>query len=211
MERARILTVFFPNERDLGVFFGSARQGACPANPLAPSYVVALLNGDGIDKYYGDVGKSACMRITEPLSLSQNVGLSVFSGRSRLVTGFERVKQALGLEYQGGFLQRRLRAQAEFLWGRAYGEDQYGGYGQIEYDLRRPCTLFVRHDIDDPNTHAAGETWNRTSVGVYRELRQRGHVMDSWRVTGEYDFVSNAALPRQGNDTFAVQLQWNHN
>lgn len=212
VERARILTVFFPNERDTGVFFGTWRQGALIAgrNPLAPSYVVALLNGDGIDRYYGEIGKSICLRVSEPVTRTQTVGASLFTGRSRLSAGFERVKQALGLEYQGRYLRGKLGAQAEFLWGRAYGQDQYGGYEQIEYAPSRPVNLFVRHDLYNPNTHAGSNMWNRTAIGFYRELRERGHAADSWRLTAEYDIISNRLKAAQENDTFAIQLQWQH-
>jgi len=202
MERARVLTELFPNERDTGVWIGTA-EPIDPNDPqgkkrlIRPTYTLALLTGNGIDKYYDDEGKVIAGRVRIPVHQNVAFDISLFTGRSNEPKGFESVKQVFALGTQAA--KGRLGAQAEFMWGRAYGANLYGGYEQISYDTKIPGVFFVRHDIFDPNTSAEGKMWNREALGLYKDI---GH----FRVTGEYDFVDNAAVKGNSN-LFAIQLQ----
>jgi hypothetical protein len=199
MERARVLTILFPSERDTGVWFGTVepRDPQTGKRLIRPTYTVALLTGNGINKYYDEVGKAITARARFPWHKNVAFDISLFTGRSNEPKGIEKVKQAFGLGVQG--VKGRAGAQAEFLWGRAFGHDLYGGYEQLSYDTKIPGVFFARHDIYNPNTSAGGSMWNREVLGLYKDI---GNL----RVSGEYDFVANAAVKGNSN-LFAFQLQ----
>ncbi|MCW3096659.1 MAG: porin [Chthonomonadaceae bacterium] len=200
VERARVMATLFPGERDTGVWFGTV-EPVDPKHPkkrlVRPTYTVALLTGNGIDKYYDGVGKAISARARIPVHTNLAFDISLFTGRSNQPKGVDKVKQAFGLGVQG--LKGRVGAQAEFLWGRAFGHNLYGGYEQVSYDTKIPGVFFARHDIYDPNTSAGGSMWNRESLGLYKDI---GNL----RLTGEYDFVTNKAVAGNSN-LFSFQLQ----
>ena len=200
LERARVLTSLFPNERDTGVWFGTV-EPVDPKDPtkrlIRPTYIVSALTGNGIDKYYDGVGNAFAGRARFPVHKDLAFDVSLFTGRSNEPKGVEMVKQAVGIGFQGS--KGRVGVEEEFLWGRAYGNDLYGGYEQVSYDTKIPGVFFFRHDIYDPNTSKGGGMWNRASLGLYKDI---GH----FRVSAEYDFVNNAAVKYNPN-LFGFQFQ----
>jgi hypothetical protein len=96
-----------------------------------------------------------------------------------------------------------LPTQLEYLWGRAFGADLNGGYGQIIYNTGQPGNLFARQDVFDPNTHAAHDDWSRTTLGWSKDFTRQ------FRLTLEYDLVTNRALPHPHPNTFGIQTQAN--
>src|SRR5579871_1497316 len=81
VERARVLTTLFPNERDTGIWFSTAE----PRNPkdpgkrlIRPTYTLALLTGNGINKYYDEVGKAIVARARFPYHQNLAFDTSLF-------------------------------------------------------------------------------------------------------------------------------------
>lgn len=192
LERARVLSVLFPDEREFGLFFSSTAK-----NSRGPVYAAAATNGEAINTRETGVGKNFSLRAVFPLQRNQTIGASLYTGASHAVGGASRVKQAFGVEYRGHY--RQWSAQFEYLWGRQGGSNLNGGYGQAVYAARRSGNVFVRHDIFDPNTSVGNDMWNRTSIGWYKDF-------GLLRATAEYDIAKNERTPT-GDNTFGIQIQ----
>jgi hypothetical protein len=199
LERARILATLFPDDRDIGFTLATV-----PKNPRTPVVTLGVVNGDGINRTDGDKAKSFAANAIAPLGSHAVIGGSLYTGTTTATVGgklVSQVKRAYGVENR--LTLGRLSTQAEFLWGRAAGADVNGGYGQIAYNTGPRGNLFVRHDVFDPNEKAARDYWSRTSIGWYKDFTRQ------FRLTGEYDFVTNRALSQARQNTFGLQVQGN--
>jgi phosphate-selective porin O/P len=199
LERARIFTTLFPDERDIGFTVATA-----PRSPRAPVLSLGVVNGDGINKTDADKPKSFAANAIVPLGSHNVVGGSVYSGTSTATVGgklVSQVKNAYGVEHR--LSVGRFNTQLEYLWSRAFGADVNGGYGQILYNTGQPGNLFARQDVFDPNTHAAHDYWSRTTLGWSKDFTRQ------FRLTLEYDLVTNRALPHPHPNTFGIQTQAN--
>jgi hypothetical protein len=200
LERARIFGIVFPDNRDIGF-----TVGMLPHSPRSPIVALGVVNGDGINHTDGDKQKSFAANAIVPLGAHNVVGGSVYSGTTTATVGGKltsQVKRAYGVEHR--LNSGRLSTQLEYVWGRAFGADLNGGYGQIAVSAGPPGTLFVRHDVFDPNEHAAHDYWRRTSIGWYKDLTRQ------FRLTGEYDIIRDGALGAHPHaNEFGVQLQGN--
>ena len=199
MERARILATLFPDDRDIGLTLANV-----PKNPRTPVVTLGVVNGDGINRSDGDKAKSFAANVIAPLGAHAVIGGSLYTGTTTATVGgklVSQVKRAYGVENR--LTLGRLSTQAEFLWGRAAAADVNGGYGQIAYNTGQRGNLFVRHDVFDPNEKAARDYWSRTSIGWYKDFTRQ------FRLTGEYDFVTNRVLSQARQNTFGLQVQGN--
>jgi hypothetical protein len=199
LERARVFGVLFPDERDLGFTVASV-----PKSARSPVVSLGVVNGDGINKIDGDKQKSVAANIIVPLGSHHVLGGSVYTGATTATVGgklISQVKNAYGVEHRLNL--GRLSTQAEYLWGRAFGADVNGGYGQIGYNTGQRGNLFVRYDVFDPHDNAPRDYWARTSIGWYKDFTRQ------FRLTGEYDLVTNRLLPHAHPNTFGVELQGN--
>jgi hypothetical protein len=199
LERARVFSLLFPDERDIGFILSSA-----PKNPRTPVVALGVVNGDGINKSDGDKQKSFAANAIVPLGSHQIIGGSVYTGTTTVAVAgkpVSQVKRAYGVEHRLSL--GRLSTQLEYLWGRAFGADVNGGLGQIAYNTGRHGNLFVRHDVFDPNENAPRDYWSRTSLGWYKDFSRQ------FRLTGEYDLVTNRLLAHAHPNTFGVELQGN--
>ena len=200
LERARVFSLLFPDERDIGFTVANA-----PKNPHAPVVSLGVVNGDGINKIDGDKPKSFAANAIAPLGSHNVIGGSVYTGTTTATVGgklVSQVKRAYGVEHR--LNSGRLSTQIEYLWGRAFGADLNGGLGQIAYNSGQRGNLFVRQDVFDPNTHAAHDYWSRTGIGWFKDFTRQ------FRLTGEYDFVTNRLLSHHPHpNTFGIEMQGN--
>src|SRR5437762_1740041 len=145
LERARVFGILFPDERDIGLVAGTT-----PRNPRAPVLSLGVVNGEGINKSDADTAKSVAGNALFSLGRRNVLGASVYTGTttatisSRVVS---QVKRAYGVEHR--LNAGHVSTQLEYLWGRAFGADLNGGYGQVAYQTGRAGTFFVRHDVFD--------------------------------------------------------------
>ncbi len=199
LERARVFTTLFPDERDIGVTVANA-----PRNPHTPVLSLGVVNGDGINRTDGDKPKSFAGNAVVPLGSHNVLGGSVYSGTSTATAGgklISQVKNAYGVEHR--LNSGRFSTQLEYLWGRAFGADLNGGLGQISYNTGQYGGLLVRHDVFDPNEHAAHDYWSRTSIGWYKDFTRQ------FRLALEYDLVTNRSASDHHPNTFGIQTQAN--
>jgi len=199
LERARVFGILFPDDRDIGFTLANV-----PKNPHTPVVALGVVNGDGINHTDGDKPKSFAANAIVPLGSHNVLGGSVYSGTTTVtVSGslMSRVKNALGVEHRLSL--GRLNTQIEYLWGRAFGADLNGGYGQIAYSTGQRGNLFVRYDVFDPNEHAPHDYWSRAGIGWYKDFTRQ------FRLTGEYDFVTNRTQSDAHQNEFGLQLQGN--
>jgi hypothetical protein len=201
LERARVFSVLFPDERDIGAVFGTN-----PKNAHAASFAVGVLNGDGINHADGDTAKAVAGKVEVPLDRHNTVGASFYSGTTTSplaapLTGVRsQTKEAAGAEYR--LATGRFSLRSEYLWGHAFGADVNGGYGYLGYDTGHVGNFFLRHDIFDPDQGHGHDYWRRTSLGWFKDFTPR------FRLTLEYDFVKNRATHGR-DDTFGLEAQAN--
>jgi hypothetical protein len=199
LERARVFSLLFPDERDIGFTVANA-----PKNPRTPVVSLGVVNGDGINRIDGDKQKSFAANAIVPLGSHNVIGGSVYTGTTTATVGgklVSQVKTAYGVEHR--LNSGRLSTQIEYLWGRAFGADLNGGLGQIAYNTGQRGNLFVRQDVFDPNENAAHDYWSRTSIGWFKDFTRQ------FRLTGEYDFVTNRLLSHPHPNTFGIEMQGN--
>lgn len=210
LERARVFAILFPDERDIGVVAGT--QSA--KNPRAASIAVGVVNGDGINRPDNDDNKSVSVNGLVPIGPHHVAGASFYTGTTShgisrnvgtppvtrsLVKG--QVKKAYGVEHRMNY--GRFSTQAEYLWGRAFGADVNGGYGLARYNTGKVGNFFLRHDIFDPDEDAGHDYWRRTSLGWFKDFTRQ------FRLTAEYDFVTNKQTTTSNDNTFGVEFQAN--
>jgi hypothetical protein len=194
MERARILGVLFPDERDLGIFFRTA-----PANKGATWGAIAVYNGNGINRLDNNTNKDVAATIKVPLDRHNTIGLSAAAGDFTPAGGGPSLaREVAGIEHQ--FIARRLKTKMEALAGRDMGANIWGGYAGAQYYTGRFGGPFARYDLFDPNLDAPHDLFRRLAFGWWKDLTK------SVRITGEYDRVTNP-LVGGGTDTYGVQLQ----
>jgi hypothetical protein len=199
MERARVFTTLFPDERDIGFTLATA-----PRNLHTPVVSLGVVNGDGINRTDGDKPKSFAGNAVVPLGAHNVLGGSVYSGTSTATVGgklVSRVKNAYGVEHR--LNSGRLSTQLEYLWGRGFGADLNGGVGQISYNFGQRGSALLRYDVFDPNEHAARDYWSRTTIGWYKDFTRQ------FRLALEYDLVTNRAASHHHPNTFGIQTQAN--
>jgi hypothetical protein len=199
LERARVFGVLFPDERDLGLVLATS-----PRNPRAARLAVGVVNGDGINVSDGDSQKSIAANVLLPLGRGHELGASIYAGTSTLRSGdrvVSRVKKAYGVEHR--LESGRWSTQIEYLWGRALGAELNGGYGQVAYSIDRGGRLFVRHDVFDPDESAVHDYWRRTGIGWFKDFTRQ------FRLTAEYDFVTNSLTRGSRDNTFGIEAQSN--
>ena len=199
LERARVYPTLFPDERDIGLTVATT-----PKSPHMPIVSLGVVNGDGINRTDGDKAKNFAGNVIVPLGSRNVLGGSVYSGTSTATVGgklISQVKKAYGVEHR--LNSGRFSTQLEYLWGRAFGADLNGGLGQISYHIGQPGNFLVRYDVFDPNEHAAHDYWARTSIGWSKDFTRQ------FRLTLEYDLVTNRALSHPHPNTFGIQTQAN--
>jgi phosphate-selective porin len=199
LERARVFTTLFPDERDIGFTVANV-----PKNPHFPILSLGVVNGDGINRIDGDKPKSFAGNVLVPLGTHNIVGGSVYSGTSTATIGgklISQIKKAYGVEHR--LNSGRFSTQLEYLWGRAFGADLNGGYGQVSYNTGQRGSLLVRYDVFDPNENAAHDYWSRTGIGWYKDFTRQ------FRLALEYDIATNRALSHPHANTFGIQTQAN--
>lgn len=199
LERARVFSLLFPDERDIGFTLANV-----PKNARTPTIALGVVNGDGINRSDADKPKSVAGNAILPLGRHNVVGGSFYTGTTTTTVGgntVSRVKRAYGVEHR--LNSGRLSTQLEYLWGRAFGADVNGGLGQIAYNTGQVGNFFVRHDLFDPNEDAPKDYWKRTGIGWYKDFTRQ------FRLTGEYDFVTNRLLRKSRQNTFGIEVQGN--
>jgi hypothetical protein len=202
LERARVFTTLFPDERDIGLVVGTRSK-----NPRAASFHVGVVSGDGINHSDGDGAKSVVGKIEVPIGRPHILGMSFYTGTSTtpdatLPQGVRsQVKRAFGPEYR--LTLGRLTGAAEYLWGRAFAADVNGGYGLLSYNTGRIGNFFIRHDLFDPDEDAADDYWSRTGIGWFKDFTKQ------FRLTAEYDFVRNKKTNLSSDNTFGIEAQLN--
>jgi len=215
LERARIMGILFPDERDIGaVASWSPSKAWIPKEKLGtdipdrPALSIGVLNGDGINRIDGDPDKSFAVNAIAPIGPHNVVGASAYTGtttRARPAPHqnefHSTVKQAIGVEYRNSY--GRFSTQAEYLWGHAFTADLNGGYGQLLYNAGTPGNVFVRHDVFDPSGSAVGDYWHRTGFGWYKDFTKQ------MRITAEYDLVHNKLTHTHNDHTFGLEVQAN--
>jgi hypothetical protein len=197
LERARVFAILFPDSRDIG--FTAA---ITPKNPRMPVLTLGVINGNEINQSDNDHPKNFVGNMIVALGRHDVFGASFYSGTATTTSGstsLTQVKNAHGIENRASL--GRLSTQMEFLWGRSAGAFLNGGYSQIAYSTGQPGTLFVRYDVFDPNTGAPHDYWSRTSLGWYKDFTRQ------FRLTGEYDLVTNRALSDPHQNTWGIQVQ----
>lgn len=199
LERARVFGVLFPDERDIGFTVANV-----PKNSRTPAVSLGVVNGDGINRIDGDKQKSFAANAIVPLGSHNVIGGSVYTGTTTATAGgklVSQVKRAYGVEHR--LNSGRLSTQIEYLWGRAFGTDLNGGLGQIAYNTGQRGNLFVRQDVFDPSENAPNDHWSRTSIGWFKDFTRQ------FRLTGEYDLVTNRLLAHAHPNTFGIEMQGN--
>jgi hypothetical protein len=195
LERARVFSRFFPDERDIGVVVGTA-----PKNTRATTFHVAVVNGDGINRSDGDPDKSIVGKVEVPVGKHMVFGASGYTGTATFASG-GTVKQAIGVEHRLNL--GRFSTQLEYLWGHQFGTDQNGGFGQAAYNTGKFGNFFARYDVYDPNEDAAHDYWSRTSLGWFKDFTKQ------IRLTAEYDIVRNKLTPTSNDNVWGIQVQAN--
>jgi hypothetical protein len=199
LERARVFAILFPDERDIGLTFGTVSK-----NPRAPTFAVGVVNGDGVNRSDGDPDKSYVGNALLPLGKHNVIGASFYTGTTSSLVGGKTqsaVKKAVGVEHR--LTLGRFSTQAEYLWGRAFLADVNGGYGLARYNTGRLGNFFARYDIFDPSESKPGDYWSRSSVGWFKDFTRQ------FRLTAEYDFVQNRATKTSHDDVFGIEAQAN--
>jgi hypothetical protein len=195
LERARVFSKFFPDERDIGLVVGTA-----PKNPHAANFHIGVVNGDGINRSDGDADKSVVGKVEVPIGKLMTLGASGYTGTATFAKG-GRAKEAVGVEHR--FNLGRFSTQLEYLWGHQFGKDLNGGLGMATYNTGRVGNFFARYDVFDPNTQAANDYWSRTSLGWFKDFTKQ------IRLTAEYDIVRNRLTHTSNDNTWGIQVQAN--
>jgi hypothetical protein len=203
LERARVMGVLFPDERDIGLVASTTSK-----NAAAPIFAAGVMNGDGINHTDPNHGKAIAANALYPINKNAVIGGSVYFGSTSVAlaapaTGTRDLdKHAYGLENRLTF--GRFSTQAEYVWGRLAGHNLNGGYGQLQYNLGKTGNVYVRHDVFDPDDKAVHDYWHNTSLGWYRDFTKQ------FRLTAEYNLVRNeASTLASGNNTFGIEAQAN--
>ncbi|HTE19191.1 MAG TPA: hypothetical protein VK689_12515 [Armatimonadota bacterium] len=201
LERARVFTQFFPNERDIGVILGINNHINNPDyNPKKPRYTLGITNGEGINRSDRNRDKSYSGNVVVPVG-QHELGASFYTGSTTAdVSGnpvTDTTKRAVGVEHR--YNSGRFHTQFEYLFGELFGSNSHGGLGQLLYNTGTPGNFFVRTDLFDPNRDLTGDFWRRVSLGWYKDLTPY------FRLTGQYDF-----LRAEGTDfdnTWGIEAQ----
>jgi hypothetical protein len=201
LERARVFTLMFPSERDIGLVGAYNHPVNNPDfDPKRLRVAVGALNGEGINRSDGNADKSYAANLVVPVG-AHEFGASLYSGsstRDAFGAGVaDETKRAVGIQHR--YRRKHLETQFEYVLGELFGSHVHGGFLQGVYGMGRPGNLFVRGDIFDPDTGRNGDLWRRISLGWYRDLTP------NFRLTTEYDF-----LRVEGTDldnTYGVEAQ----
>lgn len=185
LERARVFTVLFPNERDIGLILGINNHiNNSEHDPKKPRYTFGVLNGEGINRSDANREKNVAGSVTIPLGRHE-VGASFYLGNAEFNAFGNEVddttKRAFGFDHR--FRLGRLQTQLEYLFGELFGANFHGGYFQVLYNTGAPGHVFVRADVFDPDTDASRDFWRRVSLGWYKDVSR------NFRVTAQYDFL----------------------
>lgn len=191
MERARVVTTFFPARRDIGLYLRTVSK-----NPNATWGVVSVYNGNGINRSDNNNRKNVTGMVRVPFG-HHTLGFSGLSGdfKNGAVT---TARNALGMDHE--YINHRFFTKSELIGGRDAGAKVWGGYVAARYNTGKYGGPFGRYDVYDPNLNAPNDMWRRMAMGWWDD------ITPLVRLTGEYDVITNQLTGTKGTDTYAFQV-----
>lgn len=173
---SRGIALLYPDQYEPGLMVSTYSK-----NTHAGQLSLMLMSGNGLNNPDNDNAKNWIVAYAQPFGNGKGKAVaSYLSGTftqavsaaqsSTMVTNPKRLV-SLGASWADG----PWEFQAEGLRGESFGNSVQGYYLEAAYTTGRH-TLFARHDVYDPNTSVAGNTWIGPSVGYEYNWNSRNRL-----------------------------------
>ncbi|MHB1456511.1 MAG: porin [Armatimonadota bacterium] len=189
-ERARVIRVLFPGERDRGLKFSTATENKWTLE-------AGLFNGTGANTLDVNNEKAFVGRFRYALADNLDMGLSWYTGKAGNTTLLQTDKNRYGVDLQ--YYMSNTSLKAEYVTADDLGFTKIGYWAQIAQTISKKNTLVVLYDFfKDPSNTKNGNltTWE---TGII-------HALDtSTKLKLFYEF-NNEEKAEFKNDIFRFEV-----
>jgi hypothetical protein len=162
-ELSEAWTRLVPKNRDAGVYVQVKGQSR------APSWDLAIVNGNGLNKADNNQHKDVLVREVIPLNAG-SLALAYYTGK--FTTGAPPVTTVRTRLTAGADLNfDPVGVRAEYVRGRDLGADVSGGYLRLSGKVGKKGDIaFAKYDLYDENTDVPDTTFRRLTIGYVQKF-----------------------------------------